>query len=154
MLQGDFGYSMLYNAPVSQVIGGRFATSFALLFSAWLFSGIVGLAMGLTAGRYLNHWPDAADLDPVLCAGVHADVLDWLAVAVTVCRDAQLGTDLLCLDPGGNAETASWGDKLRHLIPAHAGPGGAERKTSRPAYPFAGGRGDEQRIYPLRPYLG
>ena len=48
MLQGDFGYSMLYNAPVSQVIGERFATSFALLFSAWLFSGIVGLAMGIS----------------------------------------------------------------------------------------------------------
>ena len=90
MLQGDFGYSMLYNAPVSQVIGERFATSFALLFSAWLFSGIVGLAMGLTAGRYLNRWPDRLILNwaPICCA--------WT--------------------PGSNAETATWGDRLRHLI--------------------------------------
>lgn len=39
VLHGDLGYSMLYNAPVADVIGERFATSFALLASAWLLSG-------------------------------------------------------------------------------------------------------------------
>ncbi|ECI2867617.1 ABC transporter permease, partial [Salmonella enterica subsp. enterica] len=42
VLQGDLGYSMLYNAPVADVIGERFATSFALLAGAWLLSGGLG----------------------------------------------------------------------------------------------------------------
>ena len=46
MLQGDLGYSMLYNAPVSDVIGERFATSFALgigvLSAAGLFAALLG----------------------------------------------------------------------------------------------------------------
>lgn len=39
VLHGDLGYSMLYNAPVADVIGERFTTSFALLASSWLLSG-------------------------------------------------------------------------------------------------------------------
>ncbi|WP_442881036.1 ABC transporter permease, partial [Aeromonas sp.] len=58
VLQGDLGYSMLYNAPVAQVIGQRFAASFALLAGAWLLSGSLGVLLGLCAGRYLNRWPD------------------------------------------------------------------------------------------------
>ena len=60
VLQGDLGYSMLFNAPVASVIKERFATSFALLGGAWLLSGILGTAMGFVAGRYLNRWPDKA----------------------------------------------------------------------------------------------
>ncbi|WP_035600614.1 ABC transporter permease, partial [Edwardsiella tarda] len=58
LLQGDLGYSMLFNAPVASVIGERFATSFALLAGAWLLSGLAGLGLGCLAGRYLNRWPD------------------------------------------------------------------------------------------------
>ncbi|MFW8411871.1 ABC transporter permease, partial [Klebsiella pneumoniae] len=58
VIQGDLGYSMIYNAPVAQVIGERFALSFILLASAWLLSGLLGIMLGLTAGRYLHRWPD------------------------------------------------------------------------------------------------
>lgn len=37
LLQGDLGYSMLFNAPVASVIGERFVTSFALLAGAGCF---------------------------------------------------------------------------------------------------------------------
>lgn len=116
MLQGDMGYSMLYNAPVSQVISERFATSFALLLSAWIFSGVFGLLMGLTAGRYLNRWPDRlissfsyllASLPTfwigLLLLSLFAVKLNW----APICCAWTLGSD---------AETASWGDKLHHLI--------------------------------------
>lgn len=52
LLQGDLGYSMLYNAPVAKVIGERFATSFALLAGAWLLSGLLGISAGFP-GRAL-----------------------------------------------------------------------------------------------------
>ena len=58
VLQGDLGYSMLYNAPVSEVIGQRFAASFLLL------------------ALFAVHWP----LLPVCCAwtpGLSADEADW-----------------------------------------------------------------------------
>ena len=109
MLHGDFGYSMLYNAPVSQVIGERFVTSFALLFSAWLFSGIVGLAMGLTAGRYLHRWPDRllSSLPTfwigLLLLSLFAVTLNWAPICCA-------------WTPGSDAATATWRDKLHHLI--------------------------------------
>ncbi|MBP3865231.1 MAG: ABC transporter permease [Pseudomonas sp.] len=116
MLQGDFGYSMLYNAPVSQVIGERFATSFALLFSAWLFSGIVGLAMGLTAGRYLNRWPDR--LISTLSYVLASMPTFWIGLLLLSLFAVTLNWAPICCawTPGSNAETATWGDKLRHLI--------------------------------------
>ncbi|MBN8120061.1 hypothetical protein J0J26_24675, partial [Vibrio vulnificus] len=58
LLQGDLGYSMLFNAPIASHTGERFATSFALLAGAWLLPGLAGLGLGCLAGRYLNRWPD------------------------------------------------------------------------------------------------
>jgi len=116
MLQGDMGYSMLYNAPVSQVIGERFATSFALLLSAWLFSGIVGLAMGLTAGRYLNRWPDRfiSTLSYVLASLPTF----WIGLLLLSLFAVTLNWAPICCawPPGSNAETATWGEKVRHLV--------------------------------------
>ena len=116
MLQGDFGYSMLYNAPVSQVIGERFATSFALLFSAWLLSGIVGLAMGLTAGRYLNRWPDR-----LICTVSYLLAslpTFWIGLLLLSLFAVTLNWAPICCawPPGSNAQTATWGEKLHHLI--------------------------------------
>lgn len=116
MLQGDMGYSMLYNAPVSQVIGERFATSFALLLSAWLFSGIVGLAMGLTAGRYLNRWPDR--MISTLSYVLASLPTFWIGLLLLSLFAVTLNWAPICCawPPGSNAEVATWGEKLRHLV--------------------------------------
>ena len=116
MVQGDLGYSMLYNAPVSQVIGERFATSFALLFSAWLLSGIVGLAMGLTAGRYLNRWPDR--LICTLSYLLASLPTFWIGLLLLSRFAVTLNWAPICCawPPGSNAQTATWGEKLHHLI--------------------------------------
>ena len=116
MVQGDLGYSMLYNAPVAQVIGERFATSCALLFSAWLFSGIVGLAMGLTAGRYLNRWPDR--LICTLSYLLASLPTFWIGLLLLSLFAVTLNWAPICCawPPGSNAQTATWGDKLHHLV--------------------------------------
>lgn len=116
MIQGDLGYSMLYNAPVSQVIGERFATSFALLLSAWLFSGIVGLLLGLTAGRYLNRWPDRLI---ARCAYLLASLPTfWIGLLLLSLFAVTLNWAPICCawDLGLDAQTAGWGDRLHHLI--------------------------------------
>ncbi|WP_431221960.1 ABC transporter permease [Serratia sp. L9] len=116
VLQGDFGYSMLYNAPVSQVIGERFATSFALLLSAWLFSGILGMLMGLTAGRYLNRWPDR--LISTLSYLLASLPTFWIGLLLLSLFAVKLNWAPVCCawEPGSNAQSASFGNKLHHLI--------------------------------------
>ncbi|MGL5792324.1 MAG: ABC transporter permease, partial [Plesiomonas shigelloides] len=51
ILQGDLGFSQVYNAPVAEVISDRFLTSLGLLAGAWLLSGVFGFALGVLAGR-------------------------------------------------------------------------------------------------------
>ncbi|MBS0848073.1 ABC transporter permease [Citrobacter sp. JGM124] len=116
MIQGDLGYSMLYNAPVGQVIGERFATSFALLLSAWCFSGVLGLSMGLTAGRYLNRWPDRLISSfSYLLASLPTF---WIGLLLLSLFAVKLNWAPICCawTPGSDSETATWGDKLHHLI--------------------------------------
>ena len=50
LLHGDFGQSLLYRRPVLEVIGERFANSLALMLCAWLFSGLIGFALGCVMG--------------------------------------------------------------------------------------------------------
>jgi peptide/nickel transport system permease protein len=57
-LQGDLGISLRYNAPVAQVISTRFVNSAALMVTAWLFSGIFGLILGIAAAVRRGGWLD------------------------------------------------------------------------------------------------
>ena len=49
-LHGDWGVSLRYNAPVAQVVGERFASSCALMLTAWVLSGAIGVLLGIVAG--------------------------------------------------------------------------------------------------------
>ena len=49
VLSGDMGDSLLYRRPVMEVIGEKFANSVIVLVFAWIFSGIIGLVLGITA---------------------------------------------------------------------------------------------------------
>lgn len=49
-LQGDFGTSLRYNAPVAQVIAWRAGNTLLLMAVAWLVSGVLGFALGVVAG--------------------------------------------------------------------------------------------------------
>ena len=50
LLKGDFGTSLLYRRPVMDIIGERFLNSLALMLCAWVFSGIIGFALGCVMG--------------------------------------------------------------------------------------------------------
>lgn len=51
-LQGDWGTSLRYNAPVLQVIGTKALNSLALMAIAWVISGVLGFVLGVLAGTY------------------------------------------------------------------------------------------------------
>ena len=48
-ITGDWGSSLRFNAPVTQVIATRAANSLLLLAAAWLISGVLGFALGVLA---------------------------------------------------------------------------------------------------------
>jgi peptide/nickel transport system permease protein len=57
-LQGDFGTSLRFNAPVTQVIATRFMNSALLMFTAWIISGVLGFVAGVVAGARQGGWLD------------------------------------------------------------------------------------------------
>ncbi|MEB8012884.1 ABC transporter permease [Citrobacter braakii] len=116
VLQGDLGYSMLFNAPVASVIKERFATSFALLGGAWLLSGILGTAMGFVAGRYLNRWPDKAICRlSYLLSSLPTFWIGMLLLALFAVRWPVF--PVCCAwEPGNSGDIATLAERLRHLV--------------------------------------
>lgn len=116
VLQGDLGYSMLFNSPVASVIKERFATSFALLGGAWLLSGILGTAMGFVAGRYLNRWPDKAICRlSYLLSSLPTFWIGMLLLALFAVRWPVF--PVCCAwEPGNSGDMATLAERLRHLV--------------------------------------
>lgn len=49
-VRGDMGISLLYRQSVATVIGVKLSNSLFLMITAWLISGVLGLALGVIAG--------------------------------------------------------------------------------------------------------
>lgn len=58
VLQGNFGESAIYRRPVADIIGERFLNSLALMFCAWVLSGVLGFVLGCVMGMYRDRWQD------------------------------------------------------------------------------------------------
>lgn len=116
VLQGDLGYSMLFNAPVASVIKERFATSFALLSGAWLLSGILGTMLGFVAGRYLNRWPDKAICRlSYLLSSLPTFWIGMLLLALFAVRWPVF--PVCCAwEPGNSGDMATLSERLHHLV--------------------------------------
>lgn len=77
---GDFGTSLLYRRPVLEVIGEKFANSAWLMVSAWIFSGVVGTALGVVAGMKKGKWQDKAVT--AYCMVIAGTPAFWLALVL------------------------------------------------------------------------
>ncbi len=116
LLHGDLGYSMIYNAPVSEVIAARFWTSLPLVGLAWLFSGTFGFALGVIAGANSGSWVDRA-------IRFYAYFLSsaptfWIAILLLIVFSVQLGwAPVCCAGPlGVTPDDVTLADRLRHLV--------------------------------------
>ncbi|MDR1083075.1 MAG: ABC transporter permease [Coriobacteriales bacterium] len=115
-LRGDFGTSLRFNAPVSQVIATRFANSAALMGTAWLFSGVFGLLMGIVAAVRRGGW-----LDRVIKAYsflLASTPTFWLALLFLIIFSVWLGLFPLGFSvPVGVAPAdVTWAQSLHHLM--------------------------------------
>ena len=70
VLQGDWGTSLRFNAPVMEVLGNRAANSLALLGIAWVASGVLGLLLSRLADT-----ARAAYRQDALTDALHGDLL-------------------------------------------------------------------------------
>lgn len=59
-LRGDLGDSLIFRRPVLEIIAGRAGASLALMFTAWTFSGLFGLAAGCLMGMRHRRLADRA----------------------------------------------------------------------------------------------
>ncbi|WP_392561065.1 ABC transporter permease [Orbus sturtevantii] len=116
LIQGDFGYSILYNKPVQQVISDRLIPSLALLLSAWIFSGLIGFGLGLIAGRYLNCWPDKSIA--FFCYLLVSVPVFWIGLLLLYLFAISLQwAPICCAWPIGlDEQTSTFLQKMHHLI--------------------------------------
>jgi len=115
-LRGNLGTSMIYNAPVAEVIRTRFAASLGLMALAWLLTGVFGFGLGIIAGsrpgsrvdRGVRWWVYTLASAPTFWIGlillyVFAVSLQWAPVC--------------CAGPiGADPSTVGFGDRLHHML--------------------------------------
>ncbi len=58
IVQGNLGTSLIYRAPVIDVILNKFYASFILMATSWIISGIIGFGLGVIAGKNKGTWID------------------------------------------------------------------------------------------------
>ncbi len=115
ILQGDFGTSVIFNDPVTLVIGKRFAASFWLMFFAWTLSGILGFVLGAIAGTWRDSIADR--IIRFYAYTLASTPTFWVAMILLVFFGVKLGWfPICCAGPLGVApEQVSFADRLYHL---------------------------------------
>jgi peptide/nickel transport system permease protein len=116
VLTGDLGQSMIYNEPVTRVIGKRFVTSLWLMASAWTISGVLGFVLGVLAGMRRD-----SVLDRII--RIYAYTLAstpsfWMGLVLLAVFSVFLGVTPICcaVPPGVTPDQATLWQKLHHLI--------------------------------------
>lgn len=116
VLQGDWGTSLRFNAPVLQVIANRAASSLALMGIAWVASGVIGFALGVAAGVRRD-----GVLDRVVrayCFLLASTPTFWLALVTLVVFAVSLGWFPVgfSVPIGMSAAGVTLADAARHLV--------------------------------------
>jgi peptide/nickel transport system permease protein len=116
LARGNLGTSTIFNAPVSDVIVSRFATSIVLLAIAWVFSGVIGFTLGIVAAARAG---TRLDRSIRWTAYTLASVPTfWVGLVALSLFSVALGwTPVCCSVPvGSDPSTASIFTRLHHLI--------------------------------------
>lgn len=116
LLHGDMGTSLLYRQPVLTVIWQRLSSSFILLLTAWVLSGIIGFLLGVAAGTFRGRWPDK--LIRGWCLLISSTPAFWLAILLLLIFSVWLGWLPVGLSVPAGVESAmvSFSDRLQHAV--------------------------------------
>lgn len=116
VLKGDLGRSMIFNEPVTKVIGKRFVTSLWLMASAWLLSGVLGFALGVVAGTNRGSLVDR--IIRLYSYTLASTPSFWMGLVLLAVFSVSLGLTPICCatPPGVSPEDATLLQRLHHLI--------------------------------------
>lgn len=115
-LHGDFGESLRYNRPVVEVIAERAGNTLLLMLAAWVFSGMLGLALGIAAGVHRGQLIDRVVRG--YCFVMSATPTFWLGLLALMVFSVALGWFPFGFSAPIGVESAavSWGERLHHLV--------------------------------------
>lgn len=88
-LRGDFGESLRFNAPVTDVLAERIAASLGLIACAWALAGFLGIVLGVVAGARAGGLADRAVR--AWCYVLSATPAFWLALLALMVFSVYLG---------------------------------------------------------------
>jgi peptide/nickel transport system permease protein len=116
LASGNLGMSMIFNQPVSAVIGNRFQNSLQMLAIAWLLSGVLGLAMGVLAGAKAGSWIDRAIRFYAYTLAASPTFLVALLLLIVFSVSLKLTPICCATPPGVLAKDVTFWQRLHHLI--------------------------------------
>ena len=116
VLHGDWGTSLRFNQPVTEVIAERFGNSLLLMVTAWIFSGVLGLILGVAAGVHRGRLLDRVIQGYSLTLASVPTF--WLGLVFLMIFAVWLGwfPTGMSVPIGVAADEVSIADKLYHLI--------------------------------------
>lgn len=117
-LHGDFGESLRFNAPVTDVLAERLGASLGLLACAWALAGLLGIMLGVVAGARAGGLADRAIR--AWCYVFSATPAFWLALIALMVFSVCLGWfPVGFAAPIGAAGEVSLAARLHHMaLPA------------------------------------
>ena len=89
VLTGNLGVSLIYRVPVVEVIGQKFMASLVLLAVSWIISGIIGIVLGILAGKNKDSWIDRAV--KTYCYILQSAPSFWIGMLLIIIFAVQLG---------------------------------------------------------------
>lgn len=115
-IRGDMGTSLLYRQSVSAVIAVKLGNSLFLMITAWLLSGIFGLALGIISGMNEGRFVDKAVKG--YCLVIASTPAFWLALLLLMVFGVWLKVLPIGLSVpiGVEASGVTFLDRLRHAV--------------------------------------
>ena len=89
IIQGNLGTSLIYRAPVIDIIIEKFKASFVLMAISWVLSGIIGFALGIVAGKNKGSWIDK--VIKVYCYAIQSAPSFWVGMLILMVFAVYLG---------------------------------------------------------------
>lgn len=116
LLHGDMGTSIAFRKPVVRVLEERFVTSAALMFTAWVISGVLGFTLGVVAGTFSDSLADRGI--KFFCFVTSSTPAFWIGLLLLVVFAVHLGWFPVGFAvPVGKAagEVTIW-ERIHHLV--------------------------------------
>lgn len=115
-VQGDFGISLRYNAPVTEVLAWRSGNTLVLMAVAWVVSGLLGFVLGVVAAVKRGGWVDK--LVKAYCFVLASVPTFWLGLLFLMVFAVGLGWFPIgfSVPIGKSAADVTVLDSLHHLV--------------------------------------